>query len=204
MLLHAYGVPIVGERVASTADEAVAAARELGLPVVVKLAEPGLHKTDVGGVALDLRDEQQVQDAVERMRAAVVVQPYLAGRTELLAGVVQDPLFGPLVAFGPGGALAELIGGASFRLAPLTDLDADELVTEGKAGRLVSGFRGAPAADADALRDLVVRLGRLAEDFPEVAELDLNPVLAGPDGCVAVDARIRIRAADRPGRIKSW
>ena len=116
------------------------------------------------------------------MGDAVIVQPYLAGRTELLAGVVQDPLFGPLVAFGPGGAFAELIGDASFRLAPLTDLDAEELVTRGKAGRLVSGFRGAPAANSRGSRDLVVRLGRLAEDFPEVCELDLNPVLAGPDG----------------------
>ena len=113
-------------------------------------------------------------------------------------------MFGPLVAFGPGGALAELIGDAGFRLAPLTDLDADELVTEGKAGRLVAGFRGAPAADAGALGDLVVRLGRLAEDLPEVAELDLNPVLAGPDGCVAVDARVRVRATVEADRLKSW
>ncbi len=203
-LLDAYGVPVVRERLALTPDEAVSAARDLGLPVVVKLAAPGLHKTDVGGVALDLRDEQQVREAVERLGAAVIVQPYLTGRTELLAGVVQDPLFGPLVAFGPGGALAELIGDAGFRLAPLTDLDADELVTRGKAGRLVRGFRGAPPADADALRDLVIRLGRLADDFPEVSELDLNPILAGPEGCVAVDARIRVRRAARPDRVKSW
>jgi acetate---CoA ligase (ADP-forming) len=203
-LLEAYGVPVVAERLAHTPAEAVDGARELGFPVVVKLAEPGLHKTDVGGVALDLGNEQAVREAVERMGAAVVVQPYLTGRTELLAGVVQDQLFGPLVAFGPGGAFAELIGDAGFRLAPLTDLDADELVTDGKAGRLVSGFRGAPAADATALRDLVTRLGRLAEDFPEVCELDLNPVLAGPDGCVAVDSRIRVRAPVQPDRLKSW
>jgi acetate---CoA ligase (ADP-forming) len=203
-LLEAYGVPVVPERLARTPDEAVAASRELGLPVVAKLSQPGLHKTDVGGVALDLRDEHEVREAVERMGAAVVVQPYLTARTEFLAGVVQDPLFGPLVAFGPGGAFAELIGDASFRLAPLTDLDAEELVTGGKAGRLVNGFRGAPPADAEALRDLVTRLGRLAEDFPEVSELDLNPVLAGPDGCLAVDARIRVREAARPERTKSW
>src|SRR6476661_3791212 len=102
------------------------------------------------------------------MDAAVIVQPYLTGRIELLAGIVQDPVFGPLVAFGPGGAFAELIGEATFRLAPLTDLDADELVHAGKAGRLVAGFRGAPAADARAIADLLLRLGRLAEDLPEV------------------------------------
>jgi acyl-CoA synthetase (NDP forming) len=126
------------------------------------------------------------------------------GGIELLAGVVQDPAFGPLVAFGPGGVLAELIGDAAFRITPLTDVDADELVLGGKAGRLVRGFRGAPAADADALEDLLHRLARIGEDLLEVAELDLNPVLAHPDGCVAVDARIRVRRAEASARRKSW
>ena len=125
------------------------------------------------------------------------------GGAELLAGLVQDPVFGPLVAFGPGGVLAELIGEASFRIAPLTDADARELVDEGKAGRLVRGFRRAPA-DAAALVDLVLRLSRLAEDLPEVAELDLNPVLALPQGCVAVDARMRVRPAEPAPSLKSW
>jgi acetyl coenzyme A synthetase (ADP forming)-like protein len=203
-LLEAFGIPVVGERVAGSVDEAVEAARELGFPAVVKTAEAGVHKTDIGGVALDLRDEDQVRAAVERIGVPVLVQPFLGGRVELLAGVVQDPMFGPLVAFGPGGALAELIGDAGFRLAPLTDHDAEELVAGGKAGRLVAGFRGAPAADAGALVELVIRLGRLAEDLPEVAELDLNPVLAGPSGCVAVDARIRVRARPHEHRLKSW
>jgi acyl-CoA synthetase (NDP forming) len=126
------------------------------------------------------------------------------GGAELLAGVVQDPVFGPLVAFGPGGVFAELIGQAQFRIAPLTDADAAELVTGGKAGELVRGFRGGPPADAAALIDLVHRLSRLAEDLPEVAELDLNPVKALPDGCVAVDARIRLRPVERRPRAKTW
>ena len=117
----------------------------------------------------------------------------LKGGAELLAGIVQDPVFGPLVAFGPGGVFAELIGEAAFRIAPLTDVDAEELVGGGKAGRLVAGFRGAPAADFQSLVDLVLRLARLGEDLDEVAELDLNPVLALPDRCIAVDARIRVR-----------
>ncbi|HUK44257.1 MAG TPA: GNAT family N-acetyltransferase [Gaiellaceae bacterium] len=203
-LLDAYGIPVVGERVARSADEAVEAAVALGLPAVVKTAAPGVHKTDIGGVALDLRNEDQVRDAVDRIGPPVIVQPYLAGRVELLAGIVQDPTFGPLVAFGPGGALAELIGDASFRLAPLTDLDAGELVTGGKAGRLVAGFRGAPAADLSSLADLVTRLGWLAEDVPEVVELDLNPVLAGPEGCFAVDVRARVRTHAPEHRLKSW
>ena len=115
------------------------------------------------------------------------------GGAELLAGVVQDPVFGPLVAFGPGGVLAELIGEAAFRIAPLTDVDAEELVTS--AARLAAwsrGFRGAPAADQTALADLVLRLARLGEDLPEVAELDLNPVLGAA-------RRLRRRRRPRPG-----
>ncbi len=203
-LLEEYGLPLVRERTAESADEAVAAAAEIGYPVVVKTAAPGAHKTESGGIALDLGDAPQVREAVERIGAPVIVQQYLEGGTELLAGVVQDPVFGPLVAFGPGGVFAELIGDATFRIAPLTDVDAGELVTGGKAGRLVAGFRGSPAADRAALEDLVHRLGRLAEDFPEVSELDLNPVIAGPDGCVAVDARVRVGTRPSERALKSW
>ena len=203
-LLGAYGIELVGERQAASVEEAVAAARELGFPVVVKTAAAGAHKTETGGVALDLGDDESVRAAVERIGAPVLVQPMIRGGAELLAGLVQDPVFGPLVAFGPGGVLAELIGEAAFRIAPLTDVDAEELVTEGKAGRLVRGFRGAPAADAAALVDLVHRLARLGEDLPAVAELDLNPVLALPDRYVAVDARVRLRRAERLTRAKTW
>ncbi len=203
-LLGAYGVPLVPERLAGDVGEAVAAASELGFPVVVKTAEAGAHKTERGGVALDLRDEEAVREAVDRIGAPVVVQPFVVGGAELLAGVVQDPMFGPLVAFGPGGVFAELIGDATFRIAPLTDVDARELVLDGKAGRLVRGFRGAPAADADGLVDLVLRLARLADDIPEVAELDLNPVVALPEGCLAVDARVRVHVRPPQRPIKSW
>ena len=160
----AYGFPLVEERLAESTAAAVTAARELGFPVVVKTAAAGAHKTETGGVALNLVDEQEVEAAVERIGAPVLVQPMVRGGAELLAGLVQDPVFGPLVAFGPGGVMAELIGQAAFRIAPLTDVDARELVTGGKAGRLVAGFRGAPPADEEALIDLVLRLGRLGED----------------------------------------
>ena len=203
-LLEAYGIPLVPQRDAFSPAEAVAAARELGFPVVVKSALAGAHKTESGGIALDLRDEQAVTEAVGRIGAPAVVQPMLRGGVELLAGVVQDPVFGPLVAFGPGGVLAELIGEASFRIAPLTDVDADELVTTGKAGKLVGGFRGAPRADAAALSDLMVRLSRLAEELPEIRELDLNPVIALPNGCMAVDARVRVSPAHSVAGPKTW
>jgi acetate---CoA ligase (ADP-forming) len=203
-LLEAYGIPVVPERMAQTVDEAVAAASELGLPVVLKTTAAGAHKTEQGGIALDLRDPEQVRAAAERIGAPVLVQPMVTGGAELLAGIVQDPVFGPLVAFGPGGIFAELIGAAVFRIAPLTDVDANELVREGKAGQLVAGFRGTPAADAPALVDLLHRLSLLAQQLPEVAELDLNPVIALPTGCVAVDARGRIAPPALRPALKSW
>jgi acetyl coenzyme A synthetase (ADP forming)-like protein len=203
-LLSAYGVPLVPERIVIGADEALSAADALGRPVVLKTAVPGAHKTESGGVALNLETDDEICAAAERIGGPLIVQPMIGGGTELLAGIVQDPVFGPLVAFGPGGVLAELIGGAEFRIAPLTDIDADELVQRGKAGQLVRGFRGAAAADADVLVMLVHRLSRLALDLPEVAELDLNPVIALPSGCVAVDARIRLRARPGSRSLKSW
>ena len=203
-LLSAYGVPLVPEQVVAGAEEAVAAARSLGRPVVLKTAAAGAHKTESGGIALNLETDDEIRTAAERIGGPLLVQPMIAGGIELLVGVVQDAVFGPLVAFGPGGVFAELIGGAGFRIAPLTDLDADELVQGGKAGRLVRGFRGAPPADADALVALVHRLSLLAVDLPEVAELDLNPVLALASGCVAVDARVRLQARHRDRSLKSW
>jgi len=203
-LLTAYGLPLVPERVAENPDAAVEAARELGHPAVVKSAAAGAHKTESGGVALDLPDDAAVRAAAGRIGCPVVVQPLLRGGTELLAGLVQDPVFGPLVAVGPGGVFAELIGEASLRLAPLTDVDAEELVTSGKAGRLVRGFRGAPPTDAPALVDLVHRLSAIGDDLPAVAELDFNPVLGFPDGVVAVDARVRVTRPVEQRREKSW
>jgi acetyl coenzyme A synthetase (ADP forming)-like protein len=203
-LLQAYGVPLVPERTADTVDEAVTAAGELGYPVVVKTGLAGVHKTERGGVVLDLRDEDAVREAAQRIGPPFILQPLVRGGVELLVGAVEDPVFGPLVALGPGGTLAELIGDAGFRLAPLTDVDADELVRGGKAGRLIAGLRGAAPADADAVADVVLRVARLADDLPELAELDLNPVIAGPDGCIVVDARVRVGAVSQESRAKTW
>jgi len=202
--LDAYGLPLVPERLAATPDAAVEAARELGYPVVVKTAAAGAHKTEQGGVILDLGADAAVRAAAETIGGPVLVQPFVRGGAELLAGAVQDPVFGPLVAFGPGGVLAELIGEAQFRLAPLTDLDAGDLVRSAKAGRLVAGFRGTPPADEAAVVDLLLRLSLLVDDLPEVVELDLNPVLALPDRCLALDARVRVAAHEPVHRSKSW
>jgi acetyl coenzyme A synthetase (ADP forming)-like protein len=204
LVLGAYGIHLVPERVATTAGDAVRAATELGFPAVVKTAQPGVHKTEIGGVALDLPDVDAVREAAARIGPPVIVQPMLSGNAEVLAGLVQDPVFGPLVAFGPGGRLAELMGEAQFAIAPLTDIDADELVAGGKAARLVRGFRGARPSDAAALADLLLRLSRLGEDLPEIAELDLNPVLALDEGYVVLDARARVCRADPVAPAKTW
>jgi acyl-CoA synthetase (NDP forming) len=203
-LLTAYGVPLVGERTAADADAAAAAAEELGYPVVVKTAAAGAHKTETGGVHIDLRDGAAVRRACEAVNGPVLVQQYITGGVELLAGAIQDPVFGPLVAFGPGGVYAELIGSTRFALAPLGEIDVDELISSGKAAKLVDGWRGAPPADRAAVADLIHRLGRLADDVPEIAELDLNPVIARPDGCVAVDARVRLRRPEPTTSAKTW
>ncbi|HZQ80931.1 MAG TPA: GNAT family N-acetyltransferase [Gaiellaceae bacterium] len=203
-LLAAYGLPLVGERIAASVEEAVAAAAELGYPVVVKTAAAGAHKTESGGVHVDLRDEDSVRRACAAIGGPVVVQQFVSGGVELLAGAMQDPVFGPLVAFGPGGVYAELIGSVRLALAPASDVDVDELLDSGKAGKLVAGWRGAPAPDRAAIADVLHRLGRLVDDRPEVAELDLNPVIARPDGCVAVDARIRIGRPAGRATAKTW
>ena len=203
-LLEAYGMPVVRERYAHDVEQAVAAAVDLGYPVVVKTAAAGAHKTESGGVHVDLRDDAAVRRASAAVGAPVIVQQYVTGGVELLVGAIQDPVFGPLVAFGPGGVYAELIGSTRFALAPLNEIDVDELISSGKAGKLVEGWRGAAPADRQAIVDLIHRVGRLADDFPEVAELDLNPVIARPDGCIAVDARVRVRRAAAATSSKTW
>jgi acyl-CoA synthetase (NDP forming) len=203
-LLASYGLPFVEERLADDAGAAVEAAREIGFPVAVKSGVAGAHKTETGGVVLGLADEDAVLAAAERIGPPVIVQRMVEAGVELLAGIVQDPTFGPLVAFGPGGVLAELIGEAGFRIAPLSDVDAEELMHQEKTGLLVAGYRGAPPADAAALTDLLHRLSRLGVDRPEVTELDLNPVIAGPAGCVVVDVRARVRRPAEGSRVKAW
>ena len=124
--------------------------------------------------------------------SGVLVQPMITGGTEVIIGVVQEPVFGPLVVFGLGGVATEVLGDHAARLAPLTAADADDLIHSIRAAPLLLGHRGQPPADLAALRDALLRVSRLADDLPQVAELDLNPVIARPDGVIAVDARIRV------------
>jgi acyl-CoA synthetase (NDP forming) len=199
-LLRCYGVPVVETAAAANAEEAVVKAAALGGHVTVKAEVPGLvHKTDAGAVELDLRGPADVRAAMERLArrfgdqlTGVILQPMITGGTELIIGVVQEPVFGPLVVFGLGGVATEVLGDHVVRLAPLTSEDADEMIHSIRSAPLLLGHRGSPPADLDALRSTLLRISRLADDLPQVAELDLNPVIARPDGAFAVDARVRV------------
>jgi acyl-CoA synthetase (NDP forming) len=185
--------------VASDADAAVAAAARIGGPVVLKSADPQLvHKSDTGGVRIGLTGAAAVIAAFDAVAAAgrpgqgVLVQPQVSGPVELVAGVVHDPLFGSVVLLGLGGVRTDLLADRALRLVPITDLDAGRMWRSLRCAALLTGYRGTAPADTPALEDLLLRLGRLAEEHPEIAELDLNPVLAGPDGIHAVDAKLRL------------
>jgi acyl-CoA synthetase (NDP forming)/RimJ/RimL family protein N-acetyltransferase len=202
-LLGSYQIPVAETRPVTDQAGAIAVAAQLGGHVVLKADVPGLvHKSDAGAVKLDLRTSDEVADAYAELADAfgaslrrVLVQPMLAGGVEILIGVVQEPVFGPLVVFGLGGVATDVLGDHAARLAPLTDVDADQMIRGVRSAPLLFGHRGAPAVDTAALADLVLRVSRLADDLPEVAELDLNPVIARPDGAHAVDIRIRLAPA---------
>jgi acyl-CoA synthetase (NDP forming)/GNAT superfamily N-acetyltransferase len=206
-LLRCYGIPVVNGRYVTGAGAAVEAAGALGGHVALKADVPGVvHKSEAGAVELDLRGPAEVRGAMRRLEgrfggrlSGVLVQAMIPGGTETIIGVVQEPVFGPLVVFGLGGVATEVLGDHAARLAPLTEADADDLIHEIRAAPLLLGHRGRPAVDTGALRCTLLRISRLADDLPQVAELDLNPVLARPDGVFAVDARVRVtshRAAD--------
>jgi acetyl coenzyme A synthetase (ADP forming)-like protein len=210
-VLNAFGLPVAPSAVAHTADDAAALAAVLGFPVVAKILSHRVqHKTEIGGVRLNLQNEEAVRSAFDDILAraktagvldagdGVLIQPMLSG-VETMIGIAADRLFGPLIGFGLGGIHVELLGGVRFRIAPLTDRDADELLAEIRGFPLLQGYRGQPAADVDALRDILLRVSRLADEVPEIVELDLNPVIALPagHGCRVVDARIKVGAAGR-------
>jgi acetyl coenzyme A synthetase (ADP forming)-like protein len=207
-LLGCYGIRFVNMAVARTADEAAALASKLGFPVVVKLDSSSLvHKTDVGGVVLGLNSDTEVRQAVNDIGArlaklgreseiqGMIVQEMVKGGIETIAGVTQDPSFGPLIMFGSGGVYAELVKDVTLRLHPLTDLDAKAMVVSIKMAKLFEGFRGAPPSDIKSVEDLLLRLSAMVEDLPQIGELDLNPVFVMPvgEGYRVVDAKIMVK-----------
>jgi acetyl coenzyme A synthetase (ADP forming)-like protein len=205
-LLKAFSLPVVETRLCHSAEEAVDQAQTIGFPVAVKLASQTiLHKTEIRGVHLNLENEADVRKAFsaieDRLKSenkldqmeGVLVEPMLSGGVEVMVGITQDPLFGPLIGFGLGGIHVEILRDICFRVTPITDLDAREMVRSIRGYPLLQGYRGHPPADVAAIEELLLRVARLVEEVPEISELDLNPVMVFPPGrgCVIVDARIR-------------
>ncbi len=202
-LLDCFGIPVVVHREVSDVDQARVAARELGFPVALKATAPDLvHKSDVGGVVLDLHDEESVArafDAMSRSLGAVmtgaVVQRMVGAGVEVIVGITHDPSFGALVLFGLGGVTAELLADRALHLVPVTDADAHDLVRSLRGSQLLLGYRGQPAVDLAALENLILRVGALADEIQEIAEMDLNPVVASAEGVLAIDVKIRVAPA---------
>ena len=198
-LLRSFGIATAGEAPVTSPDAAAQAAARLGCPVALKAVGPAiLHKSDVGGVRLDLATPADVATAFTTMSDALgdvmegaIVQSMHRG-VELITGVVSDPLFGPVVMFGSGGTAVELFGDRVLRILPLTDQDAHEMVRSIRGAPLLFGHRGAPKCDVAAVEDVLLRVARLADDIPQLVEMDLNPLIASPAGAVAVDVRIRL------------
>jgi acyl-CoA synthetase (NDP forming) len=201
-LLDAYRIPRAASKFAATREEAIAAAAAIGGPVALKVVAPSvLHKTEVGGLALDVNGDAEVGAAFDRVTAVAadvtgaLVQEFVGGGHEVLIGMSEDPSFGPMIAFGLGGVFVELIGDIAFRIHPLTDVDAAEMISEVKAAKLLDGYRGGDPGDVEALRQALLRVSALIDDFPEIAEMDLNPVKVLPpgQGLRVVDLRMRVR-----------
>ncbi|MBI3760064.1 MAG: acetate--CoA ligase family protein [Deltaproteobacteria bacterium] len=203
ILCDAYGIPLPREAVATSSKEAARLASDIGFPVVMKIVSPDiLHKTDAGGVIVGVKnaaEAEQAYEAIVRNAAAyksdakisgVQIQQMLAGGQEVIVGALTDPSFGKVVAFGLGGVLVEVLKDVTFRLAPATEADALSMIDGIAAAEILRGVRGAPPADRAAIAKIIVAVSNLAADFPEINELDLNPVFARPDGAIAADVRI--------------
>ena len=204
-ILQAYGIPIPQSRLARTPEEAVEIAEEIGYPVVMKVASPDiLHKTDIGGVKLNIASAADVRDAFDLLvyRATrfmpdadiwgCLVQEMVRGAREVIVGMNRDPQFGPLVMFGLGGIYVEALRDVSFRIAPFSRQEAEEMIREIRSYELLKGVRGERPADIAAIVDCLLRVSQLATDFPEIVELDINPLMVkeAGGGAVAVDMRL--------------
>ena len=198
-----YGIPVTKFRVAKNTEEAVRFAEEMGYPVVLKIVSPDIiHKFDVGGVVLNLKSSEEVKDSYKRMMmkvkkhkpdakiVGVLVQEMIPASTEIIVGATKDPQFGPTLMFGLGGIFVEVLKDVSFRIAPITRLDAQEMITEVKGYPILRGYRGQPPADINAIVEILLNTSRLVVDHLEIEELDLNPILVYEKGAKTVDARI--------------
>ena len=208
-IMQSAGVPVVETKLAETKEEALQLSEQMGFPVVAKIVAPDItHKSDAGGVRIGISDRAEMSEAwddlMEKARTSfpgaaihgVAVQPLAPSGTEVIIGGSQDPQFGPVVMFGLGGVFVEILKDVSFRIVPLTDNDASEMITDIRSYKVLEGYRGNAAADTNAIQKALVATSNLLEGNSDIAELDLNPVFAYGDGILAVDARIILKSND--------
>jgi len=202
-LLNEAGIPTVETRLAASKEEAIVISRKLGFPVALKIVSPDIaHKSDVGGVKLGLKTSKQVKEAYDEIISSVQqrypkaiidgvsVQKMARPGTEVIIGMTKDAQFGPVLMFGLGGILVELLKDVSFRIVPLEREDAQEMIREIKGYPLLEGYRGSEPVDVSILVEILLKVSRFVDSHPEIKELDLNPIFAYKDGAVAVDARV--------------
>ena len=202
-LLKKAGIPVVEAKLARSKKEAISVSKEMGFPVVLKISSPDVvHKSDSGGVKLGLANATQVGKAYSEIISSVKqaypeakiqgvsVQPMAPSGVEVIVGMSKDPQFGPVLMFGLGGILVEVLKDVSFRIVPVTERDAREMIKEIKGYPILEGYRGQKPASIPALEKLIVKVSQFVEKNPQIKELDLNPIFAYPDKAVAVDARI--------------
>lgn len=198
-----YGIPVTKFKVAKTVDEAVNYAEEIGYPVVLKIVSPEIiHKSDVGGVAVNLETSAEVREAYQEILEntkkhkpnakiiGVLVQEMAPESTQVIVGATKDPQFGPALMFGLGGVFVEILKDVTFRIAPLTEREAEEMITEVKAYPILKGYRGQPPADIKTIVQILLNTSKLVMEHQEIKELDLNPIMVYEKGAKTVDARI--------------
>jgi len=202
-LLEKYGVPFPKRAVAKSKEEAIKYAKEVGFPIVMKILSPDIiHKTDVGGVVLNIDSEEKVAEAWDtimnnvKQKApnaqidGVLLEEMISGGYEIIIGGLRDPVFGPVVMFGGlGGIYVELFQDVSFRLAPISEKEAEEMIKETKGYKILAGFRGMKPANIEEIKKLLVNISKVMADRSDILELDLNPVRAFPDRVVVLDAK---------------
>ena len=204
-VLEAYGIPVIPHRLATTAQEAAAAADELGYPVVLKVVSPQIvHKTEVGGVRLDLRNEEELRNAFHEMETGlarerpeaelrgILVAPFRTGGRELIVGLSTDPTYGPIIMFGLGGIYVETFKDVAFRIPPVTGQEAHEMIRSIRSFPLLEGVRGEEGVELEVIAQTIQRLSQLVQEHPVIQEVDVNPFLATPEGASALDVRIRL------------
>jgi acetyl-CoA synthetase (ADP-forming) len=198
-----YGIPVTKFKLAKNEDEAVKFAEEIGFPVVLKIVSPDIiHKSDIGGVILNLKNAKEVKAAYKQIMEnvkkrrkdakilGVIVQEMAPPSTEVIVGAIKDPQFGPTLMFGLGGVFVEILKDVTFKVAPITEEEAREMLTEIKAYPLLKGYRNLPPADTEALVKILLNTSRLVTEHTEIKELDLNPIMVYEKGAKTVDARI--------------